>query len=341
MVKRQPAVKSSECADGDGQAVRLAPPRAKPRRPSEVPPAAGTPDIPEPKPKPKPKPKAPRPRRKRRSKRQQSKRWKDLRQRLTGWTSGVRRAWRYLNVLPPAIRTLLITSLALCLFALTNIVYQVVKKPTEMFFPVSRSLNKMPSATWAEYAPLFRQYSTAIITPDLLAALAQIEAAGNPVARTYWRWRLTLDPFGIYKPASSAVGMYQMTDGAFADARHYCIRHHTVVEEGDWGDWDSCWFNGLYARVLPGNAIELTAVSLDRAVGAILSHHRGKPASLQQMQDTAVLAHLCGAGPARAFARRGFRLLPGERCGDHEAAVYLAKANTMKRLFAKMAAEGQ
>jgi len=29
-------------------------------------------------------------------------------------------------------------------------------------------------------------------------------------------------------------------------------------------------------------------------------------------------------GPAKAFARRGFRLTPGERCGDHEVAAYLA-----------------
>jgi hypothetical protein len=97
-----------------------------------------------------------------------------------------------------------------------------------MFFPVSGALNKMPAETWRQYAPLFNEYSTATITPELLAALAQVESAGNPVARTYWRWRLTWHPFEIYQPASSAVGMYQLTDAAFADARHYCIRHHTV-----------------------------------------------------------------------------------------------------------------
>ena len=35
------------------------------------------------------------------------------------------------------------------------------------------------------------------ITPELLAALAQVEGAGNPVARTYWRWRLTWNPFEV------------------------------------------------------------------------------------------------------------------------------------------------
>ena len=36
----------------------------------------------------------------------------------------------------------------------------------------------------------------------LLAALAQAEGAGNPVASTYWRWRLTRNPFASYQPAS-------------------------------------------------------------------------------------------------------------------------------------------
>jgi hypothetical protein len=38
------------------------------------------------------------------------------------------------------------------------------------------------------------------ITPELLAALAQVERTGNPVARTYWRWQLPWNPFAVYKP---------------------------------------------------------------------------------------------------------------------------------------------
>ena len=98
----------------------------------------------------------------------------------------------------------------------------------------------------------------------MLAALAQIEAAGNPVASTYWRWRLTWKPFAIYQPASSSVGMYQMTDAAFAEARHYCIRDHVVVEDG-------CSLTGLDSRLPPSRAIELTAVFLNRKVTAVLA----------------------------------------------------------------------
>lgn len=219
-----------------------------------------------------------------------------------------------------------------------NAIYQVMRKPTELYFPVDGVLSKAPADTWRSYGSLFRKHSTAIVAPELLAALAQVEGSGNPVARTYWRWRLTGEPFEMYRPASSAVGMYQLTDAAFADARRFCIHDHVVVEDGPWNDWNSCWFNALYTRVIPSHAIELTAILLDRGVSRVLAHQRVRSASLPQKQDLAALIHLCGAGAAEAYARRGFRLAPGERCGDHDAASYLARVNAVKRDFARMAA---
>jgi hypothetical protein len=237
------------------------------------------------------------------------------------------------------VRIVAIAAVVLAIFSAANLLYQVMRKPTEMFFPVSGALNKVPTETWRQYSPLFHEYSTATITPALLAALAQVEGAGNPVARTYWRWRATWHPFAIYQPASSAVGMYQMTDAAFAEARRYCIRQHAVVVDGAWDDWRSCWFNGLYTRVVPSHAIELTAVFLDRNVAAILVHRLNATASSQQMEDLAAMVHLCGAGPAKAFARRGFQLMPGERCGDHDVATYLTRVNAMKQQFLRLAAD--
>jgi hypothetical protein len=242
--------------------------------------------------------------------------------------------------MPLPVRMVAIGLVALAVFSATNLVYQVIRKPSEMFFPVSGVLNKMPAETWAQYAPLFREYSTAAISPELLAALAQVEAAGNPVAHTYWRWRLTTNPFAIYQPASSSVGLYQMTDPAFAEARRYCIRRHTVVESGAWDDWRSCWFNGLYTRVVPSHAIELTAVFLDRAAAAILIRERVPSTSSQQKQDLAAVVHLCGAGPASDFAHRGFRLAPGARCGDQDPATYLAHVHAMTKEFLRLAADG-
>ena len=232
---------------------------------------------------------------------------------------------------PRPVRIAALASALLVIFAAANLVYQVAKKPTEMLFPLSGGLDKTPAQTWRQYGALFEKYSTALISPELLAALAQIEGAGNPMAHTYWRWRLTLHPFAIYAPASSAVGMYQMTDPTFAEARRYCIRDHAVVTD--------CWFTGLYNRLVPSNAIELAAALLDRDSAAILERRRGAPATKRQRQDLAAIIHLCGAGAADAFARRNFRLSPGEHCGDHDAAFYVAKVEAMVRQFARLAAE--
>lgn len=223
-------------------------------------------------------------------------------------------------------------------WAATNWVYQVVRKPAELFFPVSGALNKTPTETWRTYEPIFRAHATAVITPDFLAALAQVEGAGNPVARTYWRWQATWDPFGVYRPASSAVGMYQITDGTFAEAKRYCIHAHRVVEDGPWHDLSSCWFNLLYMRVVPTHAVEMTSAFLDRRVARTLERQRIVAASLEQKQDLAAIIHLCGAGAGEVYASRGFRLTPSQRCGDHHVGDYLSRVNAMKRALVRVAA---
>jgi hypothetical protein len=214
-----------------------------------------------------------------------------------------------------------------------NWLYQVARKPSELFFPVSGTLYKSPAETWAEYAPIFKKFSTAVMTPDFLAAIAQVEGSGNPVARTYWRWSWSRLPFEIYRPASSAVGMYQITDGNFAEARRFCIHDHLVVADGPWNDWRSCWFNALYSRVFPRHAVELTSAYLDRSVASILERRRSSFASLQRKQTLAALIHLCGAGAGEEFARRGFKLAEGQRCGDHPVRAYLERVAAMQGVF--------
>jgi hypothetical protein len=194
-----------------------------------------------------------------------------------------------------------------------NWIYQVVRKPAEMFFPVSGALSKTPGETWSQYEAIFRRHSTPTVTPEFLAALAQVEGAGNPVARTPWRWRATSDPREVYRPASSAVG----------------IRDHAVIEEG-------CWFNSLYMRVIPSHAVELTSAYLDRRVSEVLKRQRIAGASLEKKQDLAALIHLCGPAAGEAFAKRGFRLASGQRCGAHDARGYLDRVNAMKRAFARL-----
>ena len=249
-----------------------------------------------------------------------------------------RRALLLFLAAPLAIRLLVAASVILTVWWIVNWTYQAVRKPTELFFPVSGALSKTPTETWHEYEPIFRAHSTVVMAPELLAALAQVEGSGNPVARTYWRWRLSWNPFELYRPASSAVGMYQITDPTFLEARRYCIHDHAVVEAGPWYDLHSCWFNSIYMRVIPSHAAEMTAALLDRGVSGTLARHRVASATLQQKQDLAAIIHLCGAGGGDGYARRAFRLTAGQKCGDHDVAAYLSRVNGLKRQFTKMAA---
>src|ERR1700742_4868683 len=255
---------------------------------------------------------------------------RSFRTRLRRWRNTARATWRKIADAP---RILVIASAMAVLFvvlAVSNLVYQVIHKPTELFFLIGHRLDKGPSETWRQYGPLFRSYSTATITPELLAALAQQESSGNPVDRTYWRWRFSFNPFAIYRPASSAVGLFQMTDPAFAEAERFCVRANAVTDTG-------CGF-GPYIRAMPSHAIELASVYLDRNVAAVLDR-ADVTANPQQKQDLAAFIHLCGGGPATAFARRKFHMNADERCGDHSVAAYVARVNALKRQFQKLAAD--
>lgn len=239
----------------------------------------------------------------------------------------------------PAGISLLVTCATLVVFWLAiNWIYQVVRKPSELFFPVSGVLYRTPSETWAAYDSVFRRHSTHVITPEFLAALAQVEGSGNPIVRTYWRWSLSYEPFEVYRPASSAVGMYQITDGTFAEARRYCIRDHVVIEDGPWHDWRSCWFNSLYTRVIASHSVEMTSAYLDRKVARALARAGISAATPQQKQNLAAVIHLCGAGAGERFARRGLQLLAGQRCGDHDVRAYVSRVQAMKRVFTRLGA---
>jgi Transglycosylase SLT domain len=249
----------------------------------------------------------------------------------------LRRVWRALRRASPLLRvTVLVGGLTVLALGI-NFIYQVVRKPTELFFPVSGTLYKTPEQSWREYGSLYRKYSTERIPAELLAALAQVEGSGNPVVRTYWRWAFRREPFEVYRPASSAVGMYQMTDSTFEEARRYCIRDHVVIDGEAVRGWHGCWLNQLYFRVIPSHAVELTAAYLDRHVAQTLAHGP-RHVDAREVEQLAALIHLCGAGAGDAFVRRGLRLLPGQRCGDHDARAYLGRVAVMRGVFTHLAA---
>lgn len=250
------------------------------------------------------------------------------------------KAWRGFRAMPGTVQGVIALVLLLALWVAANWAVQVARKPSELLFPVSDALHRTPTETWRAYGSLFEQHSTARVSPALLAALAQTETSGNPIVRTYWRWSWSPDPFQIWRPASSAVGLFQLIDGTFDQARRLCVHDHVVVEQGAWNDPRSCWFNGLYTRTVPSHSIEMTAAYLDRQIGSILARRRITRATPQQLDRLAAVIHLCGAGAGSGYAQRGFRFGSNARCGDHSGTAYIARVESLKRTFARLAAEG-
>jgi len=227
--------------------------------------------------------------------------------------------------------------MAVTLFLVANFAVQVVRKPTELLGLVLAPSPLTPEQTWTRYGTLCRESSTALVRAELLAALVQVESAGDPLARTYWRWRFTLDPFRVYAPASSAVGILQITEGTFEEARHLCIHDHRVVRD-DGPVTDRCWLNALYFRTVPSHSIEMTAAWIHLGVGEALARER-LPAATEGDRDTlAATVHLCGRGRALTLAAHGLRPWPGERCGDHELRAYLDRVRALTARFERIGA---
>ncbi len=230
--------------------------------------------------------------------------------------------------------------LGMAALAVVNGCYQVTRKPTEILGLVLPSSAKTPRSTWSRYGPLFREHSTEIMRPELLAALVQVESSGDPLARTYWRWRWSWNPLEIYSPASSAVGLLQITEETFSEARHFCVHRHAVSRDGPWYDPRTCWLNAFYLRSIPSHSIEMTAARLHQVAVDTLGERRTSRATLEQKERLAAVIHLCGRARGAAFAQRGFRTLSGERCGDQDLGRYLARVERLKDVFAGMDARG-
>ena len=86
---------------------------------------------------------------------------------------------------PLGLQALVALAAAVLLWFALNWMYQVIRKPSELFFPVSGTLNKIPAETWRQYAPLFRKYSTNVISPNSWRRWPRSRVQEIPVVRTY------------------------------------------------------------------------------------------------------------------------------------------------------------
>ena len=160
---------------------------------------------------------------------------------LGRWGRRVKWAQRLITNAPQSVRIAGIVAIVLATFALINLIVQVVRKPSELFFFVGHRLSKQPAETWRQYGPLFRAFATRSISPELLAALAQVESSGNPVDRTYWRWRFSFNPF---RHLSAGIQRHRPVPNDRSCLRRGCTSlHPSEISRKFW-----LWPRPLYPR---------------------------------------------------------------------------------------------
>lgn len=216
--------------------------------------------------------------------------------------------------------------LMLTVFAVTtNFLWQIYQKPAEVVALLGWSKDKSHVSTWNNYAGFFNQHSTRLMTPQFLAALAQIESSGNPLATPQWKFRLTDRLSRVFSPQSSSVGLYQFTSGTFDKAKKYCIKNGEAQSV-------NCWFNSVYTRVFPSHSIEVASAYLDTEVRRLMKKHK-KRLNLNMAQNLAGVIHLCGINKAEKYFQSGFNTNKIGECGTHNPRLYLKRLRQSRRAF--------
>jgi hypothetical protein len=208
------------------------------------------------------------------------------------------------------------------LFFSLNFFVQIVRHPAEALGMVGLGKSRSISQTWRDFSDEFQEHSTAIMTPTFLAAMAQVESGGNPLATPKWRFRRSDSVWRWFAPESTSVGLFQFTTGTYEKAKKFCIHEGRVARDGPWYDPSTCWFNWTYLRISASDSIEMASAYLHRAVKASLGNRRS---SLQNQRRLAAIIHLCGAGKARAFIQSGFSLSSIRYCGRHSVEKYVKR----------------
>ncbi len=211
-----------------------------------------------------------------------------------------------------------------------NFAYQIYKNPLHVLSFFSRPMNKTPKQTWNAYGDIFESASTRRVSPALLAALAQVESRGNPLAAPEWRMQFSSDLADIYAPASSAFGIMQITRGTFDLILKTCGKSGEPCPNPD-----------LATRMRTRDSVNLIAGFLVRSMEDILSPKGLQKISDEKLTKLAAIIHLCGPEVGRRLVRYAYHVNALPKCGSHWPAVYTSQVFEMKNAFELIAAREQ
>ena len=147
--------------------------------------------------------------------------------------------------------------LLLVLF-IVNFIYQIYQKPTEVISSFYAGQSSDLNGTWKRYKNLFINNSTEHINAKTLASIAQVESAGQWAASPSWQWKITDNWRKVFSPASSALGVMQITKGHQKSVLQHCQTESVKSKLCNNTSW--------WARLWPSHSINLAAIYIDKTI---------------------------------------------------------------------------
>ncbi len=227
-----------------------------------------------------------------------------------------RRSWKWrLLTNPKGMAVALVI-----LYVLTNFFVQLYRKPAEILSFAAFLHYKTPEENWSAYQEYFLNAEKYGIQAETLAALAQAESSGSPWATPRWTFNWwPREAFDFYRPQSSAVGLFQFTNGTYEAVRRRCSVAENKCPDLGWT---------APTRLSASESIERAAQNLHRELMNIA------PKNKNSWTHLAPLVHLCGSGVARKVARNGTPQTL--RCGSHNALAYVREIDSLARRMKKI-----
>jgi hypothetical protein len=213
------------------------------------------------------------------------------------------------------LQKLKIKVLVAALLAFSFCAYHIYHHPSLVFLPLSSSFYKTPTETWDSYGELFESYSSDKLAPEFLAALAQTESMGNPLALTYWSLSASLNPFHWFRPASTATGILQVTSPTWKEMKNFCLQDMKLIKHAQTG---VCRGNLFRFRIFASHSVHLVSAWF---------HDFLEDKRLGDRDTRKVLSvlHLCGKTKAKKFLRNSLNFKAIGRCGSHKPSLYFSK----------------
>ncbi len=205
-----------------------------------------------------------------------------------------------------------------------NVLYQIYKKPTDLVSIIYPGSSTSIFGTWSYFQDSFNSHSTKLVSAKTLASIAQVESSGRFAASPEWQWKLSRGVGNIFAPASSAIGLMQITKGHKNSVSKFCktqkAKEHVCKNRSWW------------LRLIPGHSIHLAAVYIDKTIHSIIRQQK-KTISKVNLIKLAAITHLCGEGKAKLYARSNFKFSNFRKCGTHSAINYV---NNVVRMSKKL-----